>query len=90
MQGRMPVAFTRCQCLEYVRNARRLIHGELFSDCQVQAQVKERVQLSRFRKVVAIGPKTQTASCPLTNAPSEVSAEQLKETGIRLRTPRTA
>ncbi len=34
-------------------------------------------------------PKTQTASCLLTNAPGEVSAEQLKEAGIRLRTPRT-
>ncbi len=41
-----------------------------------------------IRDVIAF-PKTQTASCPLTNAPSEVSAEQLKETGIRLRTPRT-
>jgi aspartyl-tRNA synthetase len=41
-----------------------------------------------IRDVIAF-PKTQTASCLLTNAPSEVSAEQLKETGIRLRTPRT-
>ena len=41
-----------------------------------------------IRDVIAF-PKTQTASCPLTNAPSEVSAEQLKETGIRLRTPRS-
>ena len=41
-----------------------------------------------IRDVIAF-PKTQTASCPLTNAPSEVSAEQLKETGIRLRAPRT-
>jgi len=41
-----------------------------------------------IRDVIAF-PKTQTASCPLTNAPSEVSAEQLKETGIRLRTPGT-
>ena len=32
-------------------------------------------------------PKTQSAHCPLTNAPGEVSAEQLKEAGIRLRTP---
>lgn len=40
-----------------------------------------------IRDVIAF-PKTQTASCPLTNAPGEVSAEQLKETGIRLRTPR--
>jgi len=40
-----------------------------------------------IRDVIAF-PKTQTASCPLTNAPSEVSAEQLKETGIRLRAPR--
>ncbi len=41
-----------------------------------------------IRDVIAF-PKTQTASCPLTNAPGQVSAEQLKETGIRLRTPRT-
>ena len=40
-----------------------------------------------IREVIAF-PKTQTASCPLTNAPGEVSAEQLKETGIRLRAPR--
>jgi aspartyl-tRNA synthetase len=40
-----------------------------------------------IRDVIAF-PKTQTASCLLTNAPGEVSAEQLKETGIRLRAPR--
>jgi aspartyl-tRNA synthetase len=40
-----------------------------------------------IRDVIAF-PKTQTASCPLTNAPGEVSAEQLKETGIRIRKPR--
>ncbi len=42
-----------------------------------------------IRDVIAF-PKTQTASCPLTNAPSEVSAEQLKEAGIRLRTPKAS
>ena len=41
-----------------------------------------------IRDVIAF-PKTQTAACPLTNAPGEVSAEQLKETGIRVRVPRT-
>ena len=41
-----------------------------------------------IRDVIAF-PKTQTASCPLTNAPGAVSAEQLKETGIRLRVPRS-
>ena len=41
-----------------------------------------------IRDVIAF-PKTQTAHDPLTDAPGEVSAEQLKETGIRLRTPRT-
>ncbi|MDH3532775.1 MAG: aspartate--tRNA ligase [Gammaproteobacteria bacterium] len=40
-----------------------------------------------IRDVIAF-PKTQTASCPLTNAPGVVSAAQLKEAGIRLRTPR--
>lgn len=32
-------------------------------------------------------PKTQTAHCPLTDAPSEVSMEQLRELGIRLAKP---
>jgi len=41
-----------------------------------------------IRDVIAF-PKTQSAHCPLTNAPGEVSADQLKEAGIRLRTPRT-
>ncbi|MFQ5547010.1 MAG: aspartate--tRNA ligase [Woeseia sp.] len=40
-----------------------------------------------IRDVIAF-PKTQTASCPLTNAPGRVSAGQLEETGIRLRDPR--
>jgi aspartyl-tRNA synthetase len=42
-----------------------------------------------IRDVIAF-PKTQTAACPLTNAPGAVSSEQLKEAGIRLRTPRGA
>jgi len=37
-----------------------------------------------IRDVIAF-PKTQTAHCPLTDAPGFVSAEQLKEAGIRLR-----
>ena len=41
-----------------------------------------------IRDVIAF-PKTQTASCPLTNAPGETSQAQLKEAGIRLRAPRT-
>ena len=41
-----------------------------------------------IRDVIAF-PKTQSAFDPLTEAPSEVSAEQLKEVGIRLRAPRT-
>jgi len=40
-----------------------------------------------IRDVIAF-PKTQTAHDPLTDAPGVVSAEQLKEAGIRLRTPR--
>lgn len=39
-----------------------------------------------IRDVMAF-PKTQTASCPLTEAPSAVSEAQLKELGIRLRKP---
>jgi aspartyl-tRNA synthetase len=37
-----------------------------------------------IRDVIAF-PKTQTASCLLTEAPGPVSAEQLRETGIKLR-----
>jgi aspartyl-tRNA synthetase len=37
-----------------------------------------------IRDVIAF-PKTQTASCLLTDAPGSVSPEQLRETGIRLR-----
>jgi len=37
-----------------------------------------------IREVIAF-PKTQTASCPLTSAPSAASEFQLKELGIRLR-----
>ena len=39
-----------------------------------------------IRDVMAF-PKTQTAACPLTDAPSEVSAAQLKELNIRIRKP---
>ena len=39
---------------------------------------------SSIRDVMAF-PKTQSASCPLTNAPSNVSEAQLKELNIRLR-----
>jgi len=37
-----------------------------------------------IRDVIAF-PKTQSASCLMTDAPGEVSAQQLKETGIRIR-----
>jgi len=37
-----------------------------------------------IRDVIAF-PKTQTASCPLTDAPGPVSQTQLREAGIRLR-----
>ncbi len=37
---------------------------------------------SSIRDVIAF-PKTQSGSCPLTDAPSEVTAEQLRELGIR-------
>jgi aspartyl-tRNA synthetase len=39
-----------------------------------------------IRDVIAF-PKTQTASCLLTNAPGEVAADQLREVGIRVRKP---
>ena len=44
---------------------------------------------STIRDVMAF-PKTQTAACPLTNAPAMVSDAQLKELGIRLRKPPVA
>jgi aspartyl-tRNA synthetase len=37
-----------------------------------------------IRDVMAF-PKTQTAACPLTSAPSSVSSAQLKELNLRLR-----
>ncbi len=39
---------------------------------------------SSIRDVIAF-PKTQTAACPLTQAPTDVSEQQLRELGIRLR-----
>jgi aspartyl-tRNA synthetase len=39
-----------------------------------------------IRDVIAF-PKTQTAACPLTDAPTEASEQQLRELHIRLRTP---
>ncbi len=39
-----------------------------------------------IRDVIAF-PKTQTAACPLTDAPTEVSDAQLKELHVRVRTP---
>jgi aspartyl-tRNA synthetase len=39
-----------------------------------------------IREVIAF-PKTQTASCPLTEAPTAVSEQQLRELHIRLRNP---
>jgi aspartyl-tRNA synthetase len=39
-----------------------------------------------IRDVIAF-PKTQTAACPLTDAPTEVSEQQLRDLHIRVRTP---
>jgi aspartyl-tRNA synthetase len=39
-----------------------------------------------IRDVIAF-PKTQTASCPLTDAPTEVSEQQLRELHVRVRMP---
>lgn len=44
---------------------------------------------SSIRDVIAF-PKTQTASCPLTDAPAEVDETQLRELHIRLRNPKKA
>ena len=43
---------------------------------------------SSIREVIAF-PKTQTASCPLTNAPSPTGSAQLNELGIRLAQSKT-
>jgi aspartyl-tRNA synthetase len=42
-----------------------------------------------IRDVIAF-PKTQTAACPLTDAPTAVSEQQLRELHIRVRTPPAA
>jgi aspartyl-tRNA synthetase len=42
-----------------------------------------------IRDVIAF-PKTQTAACPLTDAPTPVSEAQLRELSIRVRTPNPA
>ena len=42
-----------------------------------------------IRDVIAF-PKTQTAHCPLTDAPTGASPRQLRELGIRVRTPAAA
>jgi aspartyl-tRNA synthetase len=39
-----------------------------------------------IRDVIAF-PKTQSAACPLTDAPGAVSTKQLRELNIRLREP---
>jgi aspartyl-tRNA synthetase len=44
---------------------------------------------SSIREVIAF-PKTQTASCPLTDAPSEVPDKQLRELSIKIAAPRSA
>lgn len=41
------------------------------------------VGASSIRDVIAF-PKTTTASCPLTNAPTQIPAEQLKEVGVKV------
>ena len=42
-----------------------------------------------IRDVIAF-PKTQTAACPLTNAPAEVSRAQLRELSIQVKLPESA
>jgi len=44
--------------------------------------------VNSIRDVIAF-PKTQSATCLLTDAPGEVSAEQLKEAGVRIRQDKT-
>jgi aspartyl-tRNA synthetase len=41
---------------------------------------------TNIRDVIAF-PKTQKATCPLTEAPSEVEREQLRELNIRVKLP---
>jgi aspartyl-tRNA synthetase len=44
---------------------------------------------SSIRDVMAF-PKTQTAACPLTDAPAEVPMKQLRELNIRVQLPQKA
>ena len=44
--------------------------------------------VTSIRDVIAF-PKTQSATCLLTEAPGQVSAEQLKEAGVRIRQEKT-
>ncbi|MGL4185335.1 MAG: amino acid--tRNA ligase-related protein, partial [Thiotrichaceae bacterium] len=44
---------------------------------------------SSIRDVMAF-PKTQTAACPLTDAPAEVPVKQLRELNIRVQLPQKA
>ena len=44
--------------------------------------------VTSIRDVIAF-PKTQSATCLLTDAPGQVSAEQLKEAGVRIRQDKT-
>ncbi|HAN80695.1 MAG TPA: aspartate--tRNA ligase, partial [Gammaproteobacteria bacterium] len=46
------------------------------------------LDVTSIRDVIAF-PKTQSATCLLTDAPGEVSAEQLKEAGVRIRQDKT-
>jgi len=41
---------------------------------------------TNIRDVIAF-PKTQKATCPLTEAPSEVEKDQLRELSIRVKLP---
>jgi aspartyl-tRNA synthetase len=41
---------------------------------------------SSIREVIAF-PKTQTAHCPLTNAPGQVDAKQLRELHVKSTVP---
>jgi len=62
-------------------NTVRLLTEEL--TLGVDRMVTLLLQLDDIREVIAF-PKTQKATCLMTNAPSEVDAQQLNELGIRL------
>ena len=80
--------------LERLRETKFRDDGVQVVESSLAVEVARRLGIGRvlstdsIRDVMAF-PKTQTAACPLTSAPSAVSAEQLRDLGLRLRKSET-